>query len=374
MAPTSKKRSPKTGNDEDAVLDALAGALRTWGELAIEIAGRSEEEIQQDFEGWARHAVLASPRPGLDDPSTPPANQKDWNGLGRFVREHRRAEYDFVTRSLDDLRQVIWQFIQSLGQAISEDRQADGEVAAKMLDLRRAVESNDTEVLKREALSSISLIQSRIEGRKIREQGQIDDLSDQVNEMASELVEVKEQLSVDALTEVCNRAGLDRQVSRVVSLGLVLRQPAILFMIDVDHFKWVNDRYGHAAGDDVLRQVAARLSVTFRRKGDFLARYGGDEFSAVILEDSLETANRIGDRLLFAIRELDIPCEGEDEPIRVSVSIGAARLEPGENARSWFDRADRALYQAKELGRDRIALAIDTIAPEASEPTQDEEG
>lgn len=359
MGSSSKKARSAAATQDDAPLDALAAALRAWGDMAIALAGRDEEEIREDFEGWARHAVLASPRPGLDDPSSPPANRKDWNGLNRFVREHRRAERDFVTRSMKDLRQVIWQFIQSLGQAISQDRKMDVEVESSLGDLRRAVNSNDTEMLKREAMASISLIQSRIEGRKARERGQIDELANQLDEMATKLVEVKEQLSIDALTQICNRAGLDQQVSRVVSLGNLLGQPAILFMIDVDHFKWVNDRYGHAAGDEVLRQVSARLANTFRRKGDFFARYGGDEFSAVILEDSLETANRIGERLLFAIRELDILWEGEEEAIRVSVSIGAARLESGEDAASWFDRADRALYQAKELGRDRIALAID---------------
>ncbi len=347
----------KNAPNEDPALDALAAALRDWGEMAIALAERDPDEIREDFDGWARHAVLAAPRPGLDDPGAPPAAHKDWNGLGRFVREHRRAEHDFVTRSLADLRQVIWHFVQSLGRAISEDRKADGEVATKMLDLRRAVESNDTEALKREALASITLIQSRIEGRKRREQGQIEELSGKLEDMATELVEVKEQLSVDALTQVCNRAGFDDHVSRVVSLGFVLGQPAILFMIDVDHFKWVNDRYGHGAGDEVLRKVAARLEHTFRRKGDFLARFGGDEFAAVILEDSLEIADRIGERLLFAIRDLDVPWEDEEEPIRVSVSVGAARLEPGENATSWFERADRALYQAKELGRDRLAIA-----------------
>lgn len=359
MGSPSKKARSATMTQDDAALDALAAALRTWGEMAIAFAGRTEEEIGEDFEGWARHAVLASPRPGLDDPSAPPANRKDWNGLSRFVREHRKAEHDYVTRSMDDLRQVIWQFIQSLSRALTEDRKTDVEVASKLVDLRRAVESNDTEVLKREALASISLIQSRIDGRKRREQGQINELSGQLEEMASELVEVKEQLSIDALTQICNRAGLDQQVSRVVSLGVVLGQPAVLFMIDVDHFKWVNDRYGHAAGDEVLRRIAGQLAQTFRRKGDFIARYGGDEFAAVILEDSLETVSRIGDRLLFDVRDLDIPWEDEEEPIRVSVSIGAARLERGEDAINWFDRADRALYQAKELGRDRIALAID---------------
>ncbi len=347
---------------DDAALDALAAALRIWGELALALADKDKAEIQAEFDGWARHAVLASPRPGIDDPEAKGERPKDWNGLGRFVRQHRRSEHDHVERSLKDLRQIIWTFIHSLGQALSEDRRTDGEVQTQLGSLRHAVDSNDTEALKREALTSIALIQSRIEHRKQREKGQIDKLSTQLDQLGQELVQVKEQLSVDSLTQVWNRAALDDHVNRVVSLGAVLGQPAILFMIDVDHFKWVNDKYGHPAGDEVLCKTAARLAHTFRRRGDFLARYGGDEFSAVILEDSLEIANTIGERLLYGVRELDIQVEGEEEPVRVSVSVGAARLMRGEDAASWFDRADRALYQAKEMGRDRIAIAIESSA------------
>ncbi len=356
-----------TRKDDDAALDALVDALRAWGEFGIAMSDRSKEEIREEFEGWARHALLASPRPGIDPPDTPPSKTKDWASLSRFVREHRRGETDHIERNLTDFRQIIWSFVQGLSTALSEDRAADQSVASKLSELKRAAESEDTELLKREALASISLIQTQIRHRKQREQGQIEELSGQLERLSDELVQVKEQLSVDSLTEVWNRAGFDEHLERVVSLKAVLGQPAVLFMIDVDDFKWINDKYGHPAGDETLRRVAARLDHTFRRKGDFLCRYGGDEFAAILLEDSLETANTIGERLLHGIRNLEIEVEGVEEPIRVSISVGVARIMEGEGAAAWLDRADRALYQAKELGRDRVAIAIEASAPHTPE-------
>ncbi len=350
-------------HDTDA-LDALAQALRSWGEFAIGMLDRTPDEIREEFEGWARHAVVAAPRPGLDEPGTQHTT-KDWPALGRFVREHRRAEQAYVTRTLGDLRSIIWTFVRGLGSALQEDRSSEGAVESQLAQLKEAVESDDTERLKREAMSSISLIQNQIKSRKAREEGQIAELSNQLEALSSELTQVKEQLAVDALTGAWNRAALDEHVSRVVSLGAILDQPAILFMIDVDDFKWVNDRYGHPAGDEILKRVTARLQHTFRRKGDFLARYGGDEFCAVILEDSLEIANTIGERLIYAVRELEIEVEDVDEPVRVSVSVGAARLAPGDDSVRWTGRADRALYQAKEMGRDRVVIATDDAEPPA---------
>lgn len=351
-------------HDTDAI-DALAQALRSWGEFAIAMLDRSSDEIRDEFEGWARHATVASARPGLDEPGTQ-HKTKDWTALGRFVREHRRAEQAFVDRNLGDLRGIIWTFVRGLGSALQEDRSAAGVVSSQLEQLKDAVESDDTERLKREAMSSISLIQEQLKSRKAREEGQIEALSSQLEALSSELTQVKEQLSVDALTGAWNRAALDEHVARVVSLGAILGQPAILFMIDVDDFKWVNDRYGHPAGDEILKRVTARLQHTFRRKGDFLARYGGDEFCAVILEDSLEIANTIGERLIYAIRELEIEVEDVEEPVRVSVSVGAARLNPGDDSVRWTARADRALYQAKEMGRDRVAIATDEAEAESA--------
>ena len=105
---------------------------------------------------------------------------------------------------------------------------------------------------------------------------------------------------------------------------MVLDQSACLMLVDIDHFKWANDKFGHPTGDAVLKELARCLTRCFLRKEDFVARYGGDEFAVVIAEDSLSTARVLGERLLDAIRNLEVRVD--DTPLKITASVGVARL------------------------------------------------
>jgi len=131
-------------------------------------------------------------------------------------------------------------------------------------------------------------------------------------------------------------------------------QPVALMMADLDHFKAINDRYGHLAGDDVLRETARRLKGTFRR-GDAVGRYGGEEFVALAPGCVMEDAVRLAERCRQSIfRE---PFETSAGPIDVTTSVGVAVI-PNVDA-SWplLKAADDALYRAKAAGRNTVAYA-----------------
>ncbi len=339
----------------EQLLDTLAALLRTWGEFPIEFESMDQATVREHFEAWARHALVAAPQPGSEEESpATAAARRDWPGLQRFVRDHRKSEYDHVQRSLTDLREVIGAFAQTLGRAIQEDRKTDGRMNGQLGKLRSAVDSSDTEALKREALRSITLIESMIEVRSTRQRTQVQQLAGRLDELNLELVDVREKLAKDPLTGIHNRAAFDGHMERLVDVQTVMGTSATLIMIDVDHFKWVNDRYGHPMGDTVLKEVAELLQQTFRRKGDFVARFGGDEFVAIVQGAGIDGVTTVCEKLLFSIRDMTVASEGE--PIRVSVSIGAADFAVGDEMTSWLERADRALYVAKEQGRDRFAL------------------
>jgi diguanylate cyclase (GGDEF)-like protein len=122
--------------------------------------------------------------------------------------------------------------------------------------------------------------------------------------------------------------------------------------------KNINDTYGHPAGDAVLQQLGNRLVSTFPRKTDFSARYGGEEFCILLHNARNELGQRLGERLLHTVRGEEFSYQ--DYRIPVTVSIGVAELIPGETVASWVARADRALYRAKDSGRDQLCLAIET--------------
>jgi len=149
----------------------------------------------------------------------------------------------------------------------------------------------------------------------------------------------------DPLTGVANRAVFDDRLADAAARG----QRVALCLIDIDHFKAVNDTHGHDVGDEVLRRVAGRLQESARR-GDLVARVGGEEFAwlmpATALEDAVRAAERA--RMLIAGTMLD--------PVRgVTVSLGISAAEPGHwDAMDLFRTADRALYAAKRSGRDRV--------------------
>lgn len=355
--PTPPTLPPAPGGDElDQTLDTMAAILRVLGDFAFDLADQPAEELRSLYETWARHVLVGAPRPGSEAAPGAPSSpaRRDWIGVRQFVSDHRRRESTYVTRGFDDLKQVIWVFIQGLGRAVPADEKDDRQVSDQLSRLRQAIQGHDTEYIKREALASIQLVERVVAERKERQQHTIAGLAQHMERIGNELTHTGNQASMDALTGIPDRAAFNEHLERLANLGLVFGRPACLFLVDIDDFKWVNDRFGSPSGDEVLRQVARCLRRVFRRRGDFTARIGGDELAAVIGEASLEAANRLAERLLFSVRDLAVEHEGS--PIRVTVSIGVARLGPGEDPKSWLARASRALDAARQFGCDRVVV------------------
>ena len=357
-APDDDASSPPL--PEEALLDALAGVLRVLGDHAFDVDDRTALEIREDFEAWARHALVGAPRPGVDASDAPVSSKRDWRSLLHFTTQHRRLESDYVSRSLTDLRQVIWVFIQGVAREVVEDEVTDQSVSQRLGELRRAVDQSDTAALKREALASISMIEQVSGKRRERQDRQLAALARRLDGVREELSRAREQLEIDDLTGCYARGALDEYVERIVNLGTVSGRTATLYMVDVDDFKWVNDTFGHAAGDDVLRALSAAMRARFRRASDFVGRYGGDEFAVVIPNGAVDEIEQMGEALLHDAHNLSV--QAGDESVRVTLSVGAARLLPGEESASWRKRADAALYEAKQAGRDRLVVA-DLSAP-----------
>ena len=167
-----------------------------------------------------------------------------------------------------------------------------------------------------------------------------------------------EQLAqTDPLTQLLNRRALTERITAEMERALRYDSTLALLMIDLDHFKRVNDTYGHLVGDDVLRDVA-KLLVDTIRVSDIVARYGGEEFLVLLPETDDAGAESFADRIRAAVEEHDFTDNGEHPQLRLTSSIGvamypAARIESVEDL---FARADAALYRAKADGRNRVRL------------------
>lgn len=178
----------------------------------------------------------------------------------------------------------------------------------------------------------------------------------EVAKLQTELKRAREEASLDQLSGITNRRGFDNELARMcresTQSGMVLS----LVMIDIDHFKRVNDTYGHPFGDQVIRGVGQALSSLTQRR-DVAARYGGEEFALLLPETPLVGAQNVAERIRAAIARGNIKRGNGDAPIsNITISAGVAQLVPGEDPTSLLARADRALYASKQGGRNRVTV------------------
>lgn len=166
--------------------------------------------------------------------------------------------------------------------------------------------------------------------------------------------EIEALAITDKLTGALNRHGFEAVFAQAIRESERDKKPLSVLLLDADHFKQVNDRHGHLAGDTVLRAVsdAARGAL---RSSDVFCRWGGEEFLVLLKDCAIDTASKLGTAVCERVRETAVDCDGES--VRITVSVGVAQYRPGETSAALVNRADAALFDAKRAGRDRVMRA-----------------
>lgn len=184
------------------------------------------------------------------------------------------------------------------------------------------------------------------------------------NEVASQLekdivgykssqVELEHLVTTDRLTGVGNRRAFDQLTEIEASLAKRYGVPVSIVMLDIDHFKRINDTYGHAVGDSVLIGIARRISARLRDT-DSIVRWGGEEFAVITPCTPISGAEVLAEAMRRVVADEPFDLVG-----RVTVSLGVAQLSPEETAEQWVSRADRVMYEAKRSGRNCVRLLVD---------------
>ncbi len=172
----------------------------------------------------------------------------------------------------------------------------------------------------------------------------------------------------DGLTGIYNRRYMDAHLDRKILEIANSQKPVSVMMFDIDHFKRVNDTYGHASGDEVLKAMAQRVSGGIR-DFDLLARYGGEEFVVIMPSTPADISLVVAERLCRAIENEPFEITGNETPIDITASIGVATTtDPTETAEALLGRADTALYRAKDGGRNQVCSAAASEAVENAAP------
>lgn len=293
---------------------------------------------------------------------------------------------EIIIASVTDERQSAQHFLLKLNEALTGVQQAvvsslntSNNIKEKMLLLNQQIEqqiSNLTADTK--SATSLEQLQSLV-GTKLgaitcslREKEQLEKderelmlttlrhMESRLAELEQEAAQFKKRLAEqkfrslqDALTELPNRAAFDERFELEIRRSQRYGKPLSIVLADVDHFKQINDNYGHSAGDKTLKVIAQALKQSLRET-DFIARYGGEEFIILFPETHLSELKLPLNNLKDRIKK--IPFKFKDKNVPISISFGATELKSTDNNRAAFDRADEALYEAKRAGRDLVVL------------------
>lgn len=358
MGPPESQAIVASCDESQIALDAVAHLVRIYGQYAFDTDEQDASETSEQCEDWAARILVGSTRKSENKDSSCSTRAKfvrDWPGITQFVGALRRAESEYVVRSLGNLRQAVLCFAGCLGKTVEEERKSDVTVSARLDDLSRVVEERDPERVMQEARRVVDSVRGAMVARRKREVEQVWALGERLRELREQLSDARRLAEVDALTELMNRAAFDQYIEHLSTLGLLLGEPPWLMIADLDNFKAINDKYGHPTGDEVLRQVSRCFDRTFLRKQDFVCRYGGEEFAVLLIDTTADQMKQLAERLATGVRGLVVEHRGQE--IKITISMGLASLGAGEQPGAWLERADQALYRAKAGGRDQYSVA-----------------
>ena len=270
---------------------------------------------------------------------------------------HQRHVSARESRSTEAMQEGLGELLRKLGEIAA----ASGEGAA---DYARALAASEQELGAIDDAAGLqrvirSLVDSTTAARSATEKVQAE-LAASRTEMAqlrSNLGDLQTEALTDPLTGLHNRRGFERTLAELYGEGSNGLPSAALLLADIDHFKRVNDTYGHLVGDQVIRATAQVLKGAVKGR-DVVARFGGEEFMVLLPETPGQGALALAEQIRAAFGKLRIRRSGSDEVIaQVTISIGVATPLAGESIEQAIDRADKALYQAKNEGRNCVRLA-----------------
>jgi diguanylate cyclase (GGDEF)-like protein len=350
--PSKETCSASAAEAGELARDTVAAVLRTLAKFALPTNQVPLDRFAARTEALAKAVLILSE---VDEKRKRPVKfQKIFAEIKQLVREQRQAESSEYAAHRESAHIIVSDLVTSLKRSLEQRQGYDKEIVDLLTEMEEVVEKGDLEAIKRVAAKTAKQIKNVISVQRDQDRAQLEKLSDQLRVMREELSEARSQMQRDPLTELLNRGAFDDALERTVSLSHASAAELTLFMLDLDHFKTVNDRLGHQAGDQVLKTVSKQLIRCFPRRDDIVVRYGGEEFAVLCRNTGMEEAPMLAERVRSAVERMEIDLE--EHVHRQTISVGVAVLENRESAARFLKRADDALYQAKRSGRNRVEI------------------
>lgn len=343
----SKNKTKDTVTPEKAA-EYLRLSLSKLGELKLPVTAHNYSLFYAYFSGWD---VALNQR--LDDilSTEKTISSEMVNELfEQFLCQCNSTDFETLNRELlNAVAQIIGSIIDFVGQSALSNQSLE-----KHLD--KLSNTNKPAEILNAASEIIADTRQFVAKTQVFEES-IRDSSSQIETLQEELILAREEATIDALTGLNNRRGLDKTLQESIDIANELKKPLCILLIDIDHFKKINDTHGHLIGDKVLKGIANQLSKQIRGD-DYIARFGGEEFTVILKETPISSAFVVAEKIRSSVERLklkEVKSGKELDPI--TTSLGVASYQYGENMEDLLSRCDEALYRAKQLGRNRTLIA-----------------
>ncbi|MCE1162893.1 MAG: GGDEF domain-containing protein [Thiomonas sp.] len=335
-------------SSEDAVRNGLI-------ELVKLLLGHLGDLVPQAWVGVQATAISEQ----LQLPLEPERIEQAQNAVRDLLVRHsvlRKSEDDAhnTAKALIDL------LVRKLGDYAAEGGEYNQRMEARLNQLQSSREWDEIRELVQDVLEDSRSMQKRSGelGVHLAEaQRQAQAAQERIRSLEGELEQASQQLQEDPLTGALNRRGLDAEFSRMQLRTVHQRAPLTLALLDLDHFKAVNDTHGHDTGDEVLKALVT-LARRLIRPSDRVARMGGEEFMLMLPDTPVQQSLVVMQRLLAAFSDQTLVHDAGGRRIPLSFSAGVGELCPGEDFAAVYQRVDAALLQAKQAGRKRVEFAV----------------
>ncbi len=309
-----------------------------------------------------------------------PQSYAIWYDYVRGSNEKLKTDIDFALKSAKKLtanytfdlyqRHIVDRAEQSLGKV-----RADIAQLVSQLDLKLANAGDDTESFTRQLTHFGEKISQPLAAEDLQQhvsemavnaahlgetmgavRNELNASQDEVKRLSEELQRARDEALVDALTQVKNRKAYEMALVQFMAESDTTGNPFSVVMFDIDHFKRINDEYGHLFGDQVIRAVAQAIKGNVKGR-DLVARYGGEEFIVLLPDTRVSGAVIVADHIRSAIERGRIKKRNSEESVgSITISGGVAEYSGKETSQEFIERADKGLYQAKQSGRNRVCV------------------
>jgi len=277
--------------------------------------------------------------------------------LAERLWELYQRSYILDEETLDNIRRELNVIIQSIQRDIE---QSGGKLSSYADRLSRFADILNASPSPQAVAAEVGTVIEETRATELTQRqfnSQLTQIASEMESLRKEVAQIKEESYIDSLTGIANRKAFDTTLEEVVHKARLENSTFILMIADVDHFKQVNDSYGHLVGDQVLRFVASTFKWCLKGK-DFVARFGGEEFAVILQNTDVTGACSVAEQIRRAVCGGKLKGMNSQKTLdQVTISIGVAQFYSSDIPNDLLQRADQALYQAKEKGRNRVAIA-----------------